>query len=252
MRTRAVVLVAVVAVAFGLSRASVAKVRVSDPPARSGSDSLNANPPCGGVAAGSPKVYGVGTTTIDVSFTDGAGDTSLGCFQVVVLNAAGSQLGGVVQLTDDQATTARTLSAPLPVPQACRGGATCTVALRQLVNDAGGCPSAPSQPGAGALATFYSCGDFAIAQPEPPDAGSDAGPPPAPPSASPTVIPLPEEDAGVRIAGLRPEDAEANSCAATRGAGAAGASGLGGLALALTLGLVARRVRRVRRVEGRV
>ena len=151
MRTRAMTLlapvaaVAAVAVATAwLPRAALAKVRVMEPPSRSASDSLNANPPCGGVAAAGAKAYPEGTTTLNVSFSDGAGDTSLGCFQVVVLNAAGAQLGGVFQVADDQATAARVISAPLAIPQACRGGATCTVAVRQLVNAAAGCVTVKS------------------------------------------------------------------------------------------------------------
>ncbi|HRG97974.1 MAG TPA: hypothetical protein PLR99_17095 [Polyangiaceae bacterium] len=252
MRTRAMTHFAAVAavVLAWLPRASLAKVRVMEPPSRSATDSLNANPPCGGVAAGGAKAYPEGTTTVNVSFADGAGDTSLGCFQVVMLNAAGAQLGGVFQVTDDQATAARVISAPLAVPQACRGGATCTVAVRQLVNVAAGCPSpAPAQPGTGATATFYSCGDFSVMQPEPPDAAPpppapDAAPPPPAPSGAPGVIPLPEEDAGVRISGLRPEDAESNSCAAgPRPAGPAGVA-IAGLGLALAAALAARRRRR--------
>ncbi|HQY63444.1 MAG TPA: hypothetical protein PK141_18720 [Polyangiaceae bacterium] len=252
MRTRAmIVLAAVVLASFAsLPGAALAKVRVTEPPSRSASDSLNANPPCGGVASAGAKAYPEGTTTLNVSFADGAGDTSLGCFQAVILNAAGAQLGGVFQVADDQATAARTISAPLAVPQACRGGATCTVAVRQLVNVAAGCPNpTPSEPGTGANATFYSCGDFTITQPAPRDAAPpplpvpDAGPPSPTPSTAPTVIPLPEEDAGVRISGLRPEDAESNSCAANpRAAGWVSPVGVAGVALALAL--VARRRRR--------
>ncbi len=234
-------------------RLAAAKVRVLEPPSRSASDSLAANPPCGGVPAGSPKVYARGTTTIPVAIADGAGDTSLGCFQVVILNAAGAQLGAVLQAVDDVPTTARTVNVPAQIPGACLGGATCTVHVRQLVNPAAGCVTpAPPQPGAGATATYYSCGDFTVEQPPavvdasvPDSASPDAAAPPTP-TGAPAPIPLPEDDAGVRISGLDPGSAETNSCSASRASGA-GATSPAALALVVVAGaLVRRRLRRAR------
>lgn len=248
MRTRTLL----VAAAFALvPHVASAKVRVADPPSRSASDSLAMSPPCGGVPAGTPKVLPQGTTAMTVAIADGVGDGSLGCFQVVFLNPAGDQVGSVLQATDDMAATAaRTVNVPANIPGACQGGASCTVHVRQLVNPAAGCPSpAPSQPGTGTNATFFSCGDFRVEQPPPvrDAAAPDSSPPPAPtPTATtaPTVIPLPEEDSGVRISALNPADAETNSCAVgLLGAPQAPFFGLGLLGLASALAAARRRRR---------
>lgn len=230
-----------------------ANVKIVTPTARSNADNLTM-PLCGGVAvSGSPMLLGTGTTQLTVSIADGVGDNSLGCFQVSYLNAGGNAIGQVYAQADDQAATAaRTIQIATNIPGQCQTGNLCTVHVRQLVNGMAGC-TAGAPLSDGGTATFYSCGDFRVQQPQP---QPDAAPPPqdggvetdGAPSPTPTttstepVIPVPEVDGGGRIAALGPGDQQTNDCSVGLvGGPAASFAGLGAAIGAIVLGIRRRR-----------
>lgn len=250
------------AISFGVSTLTGlahAKAQLNSPTPRVANDSITTT--CDGSGAGTPQSFVEGATALTVKVSDGVNDMSVGCFQVVIFNGT-TQVGSIFQATDDQAAVAaRTVDvANVTIPTGCRGGNTCTVHMRQLVNAAAGCPTAPAALGTGATATFYSCGDFRVRQPQPPpdastpvDAavpppqGDSSTPPPSPTNDSGfTPIPVPEGDGGVvRVSGLNPDDATSEGCAiANVGAQSTvwGATGVGAMAVAgLVLGLRRRR-----------
>jgi hypothetical protein len=229
-----------------------ANVKVVTPTARSNADNLTM-PLCGGAAvSGSPMLLAMGTTQLTVSIADGVGDNSLGCFQVSYLNATGGAIGQVYAQADDQAAAAaRTVQIATNIPGQCQGGSLCTVHVRQLVNGAAGC-TAGAPLSDGGTATFYSCGDFKVQQPQPqPDAAppqdaateTDGAPVPTPTTTSTEpVIPVPETDGGGRIAALGPGDQQTNDCSVGLvGGPAASAAGLGIAIGAIVLGIRRRR-----------
>ncbi len=245
------------------SGSAVARAKLSSPPPRAATSGDNNTVDCVGMAAGQTFTYPEGASAITVTVDDGVGDNSVGCFQVAFFDGM-TRIGEIFQAPDDTAAAAaRTVTVPnATIPTVCRtNGKVCTLHLRQLHNAAAGCAANPTALGTGTAGTFFSCGEFRVRQPAPPDAAVpvDASPPPvtgdsSTPSPTPgqdsgfTPIPVPEGTGGAKVSGLNPSDAESEGCSVGN-VGAqttvwGSASAFAGIVAMVGLGLRRRRNRR--------